>query len=171
VATSIDNAGEERNCCFDIRRSRWPWCREDQRAYWLATGPSDAACLAHPPGSSGVDSSSAVVTRETPELPLVPTPPHQPTKDRSIGMTPLDVPVILREMQGVLFPSRHEREPGTRPTPLHRSAPGRHAVVHCNAPQDEILHWEILQRKGMNWLQCVASCRSRSPRLLRCQCS
>jgi len=90
MATSIDNAGEERNCCFNIPMSRWPWCREDQRAYWLATGPSDGACLA---------------------------------KDRPIGMTPPDVPVILRWRQGVLFLSRHFRDPGTRPAPLHRSAP------------------------------------------------
>ena len=75
MATSIDNAGEESNRCFDTRLSRWLWCCEDQRAHGLATGPSNGNCLAHSPGSVGVDTSSAVVTREAAEIPVTPTLP------------------------------------------------------------------------------------------------
>jgi hypothetical protein len=49
MATSIDNAGEERNGCFDRRLPWWQWCRADQKVCRLTTGPSDGACLAHPP--------------------------------------------------------------------------------------------------------------------------
>jgi hypothetical protein len=59
-------------------------------------------------------------------------------------MTPPDVPVMLRQEEGVLFPSRQIRKPGTRPAPYIGLPPSRNAIVHGNAPQNEIVPWEIL---------------------------
>jgi hypothetical protein len=79
-------------------------------------------------------------------------------------MTPLHVPDILRYETSILFPSRHKRSPARTRRRFIGLPPGRNATVHCNAPQDEILHWERLQRKGMNWLHCVESWIGRRPR-------
>jgi len=73
---SIDNAGEERNCCFDRRISHWPRCRDDQQAHWETTEAPDGAGLAQPSDATGIDAAPVHLGQNTSELPMVAMPPH-----------------------------------------------------------------------------------------------